>query len=124
MARVAKILTIAGFSLAIVAFAAAAADFHRSTAVVAFSVAFILGALGIGIRWLAATSEVFPFSPLGPKLIAVGFLVLAIPSAVIVFILKRPEEDANSFWWAGIFIVVVGFVVTFFDAVRRRDNDG
>lgn len=113
-----RYLVIAGASLGVIAWLWGVLGNHRSTAIAAFVWCFIVVVTGIVL------SAVFtPGQRFGLKIVAVGFAIAAIPSAVGGFLLGWSDSELTVFFWTGGIGICAGILFHGWSVVQAR-RDG
>jgi len=121
MHPLAKIITVIGFALALLAFASVVMGANRVLATYAFAGGFVLAALGIIINILLFSAERFaPISLIGMKVAAVGFGLAALPTAIGSFFFGRTDSELAIFFWSGFALIIVGVVLHAWSVVTER----
>ncbi len=113
-----RYLAIVGISLGVIAWLWGVLGSHRSIAIAAFVWCFIMGVAGFVL------SVVFtPAQGVGLKIVAVGFAITAIPSAVGDFLLGWSDSELTVFFWTGGVVMCTGILVHGWSVVQAR-RDG
>jgi hypothetical protein len=110
-----------GFTIGIGAWIFGALGHERSVAAQVFAIGFIIAAVGVSggiISMPKADRE--GRSTIGVRIAAMGFAIVAIPTAVGAFLLGKSDDDLKLFFYAGFFVMIVGTAIHLSILMRHK----